>query len=159
MGVIANIFDKFNTKDFSISPNKKIKSVQSDFRENFGLCLRIYKGSQLADPNMTFASLNARVTNTIRSSNDDLIVKASTTIGDFEKLVKDHFGLKVQVADEFNTYLVNNRYTLGQAARKEDLNDWCKQKGFKSIDDWLKKNGCQNIAEYHQKKASKTTDR
>lgn len=153
MGILANIFDKFKAKDFSISPNKKVKTVQANFKENFGLCLRIYKGSQFADPNMTFAALNARVSDTINADKEDLVVTASMTIGDFENLIKEHFGLRVQVADEFNAYLVNNKYTLGQAARKDDLKDWCKYKGYKSIDEWLKKENCKTVAEYYQKKS------
>lgn len=151
MGLLSNFFDKFKAKDFSISPNKKIKTVQAEFKENFGLCLRVYKGNQLADTSLTFAALNAKVSDKINSKNEDLVIKASVIIGDFENLIKTHFGLKVQVADEFNTYLVGNQYTLGQASRKEDLHDWCKGRGHKSVEEWLKKENCITLEEYYKK--------
>lgn len=151
MGLLSNFFDKFKARDFSISPNKKIKTIQTEFKENFGLCLRVYKGNQLADSSLTIAGLNLKVSNKINSKGDDLIIKSSMKIGDFEEIIKNHYGLKVQVADEFNTYLVRNQYTLGQASRKEDLIDWCKSRGFKSIDEWLQKENCNSVEEYYKK--------
>jgi hypothetical protein len=151
MRILSNFLDRYRAKDFSLSPNKKIKTVQAEFKDNFGLTLRVYKGSHLADSDLTFAALNAQVSTDIKAQNADLVVKASMTIGQFEDLVFDHFGLKVQVANEFNTYLVRNKYTLGQASRKEDFTDWCKDKGFKSIDDWLKSEKCSSLEEYYKK--------
>lgn len=151
MGILANFLDKFKAKDFSISPNKKIKTIQSEFKENFGLSLRVYKGNQLADPSLTIAGLNGKVSGKIDATKDDLSIKASMTIAEIEKAVKDHFGLKVQVANEFDTYLVGNQYTLGQASRKDDLKDWCKGKGYKSIEEWLQKENCSSIEEYYKK--------
>lgn len=154
MRFLSNIIDKFKAKDFSISPNKKIKTVQAEFKENFGLCLRVYKGNQIADSTLTFAALNSKVSNKIIANNEDLVIKSSMSIGDFENLIQKHYGLKVQVANEFNNYLIENKYTLGQASRKEDLYDWCKKKGYRSIEDWLKKENCKTIEEYYIKNKS-----
>ena len=71
--------------------------------------------------------------------------------GEVETMIKDAYGLKVQVANEFDTYCLNNKYTLGQAARKEDLKDWCKDKGFDSIEDWLKNEKCSTLEEWYTK--------
>jgi hypothetical protein len=143
--------DIFKAKDFHISPNKKLKTIKKDFKENFGLTLRIYKGKQFADPEMTFAGLNNKTTKEINTKNEDISIKASMKIGDFEKLMDSYFGLTVQVANEFDTYCINNKYTLGQASRKEDLKDWLKEKGFKSIDDFLAKENCKTLEEYYRK--------
>ena len=35
--------------------------------------------------------------------------------------------------------------------RKEDLKDWCVEKGFKGIDDWLKSEGCSSVDDYYNK--------
>ena len=148
---ISNFTDKFKAKDFHISPNKKVKSIKSEFKNNFGLTLRVYKGKQFADDNMTFAGLNQKTTKDIHSKNEDLSIKASMNIGDFEKLVDQHYGLTVQVANEFDTYCINNKYTLGQASRKEDLEDWIKEKGHKSIADFLKSEKCTTLEEYYSK--------
>lgn len=151
MGLLSNFFDKFKASDFSIASNKKIRTIQAEFKNNFGLTLRIFKGNQHADPEMTIAKLNAKITSKIDSSKDDLVIKASMKIEEFEKLVLAHFGLKVQVADEFDSYLVGNHYTLGQASRKEDLEDWCKSKGYKSVADLLEKKNCSTVEEFYQK--------
>jgi hypothetical protein len=41
MGLFSNFFDRFKAADFQISPNMKIKSIQSEFKNNFGLTLRV----------------------------------------------------------------------------------------------------------------------
>ena len=149
---ISNITDKFKAKDFHLAPNKKIRSLKADFKNNFGLTLRVYKGKQLADEELTLAALNQRTSKDIKSSNEDLKIKVSMTIDEFEKLIDAHFGLTVQVVNEYDTYCINNKYTLGQAARKEDLKDWCKDRGFNSIEDWLKSEKCKTLEEYYSKK-------
>lgn len=152
MGFFSNLFDRFKAKDFSLAPNKKIKTIQREFSENFGLQLRLYKGKQLADPELTLAQLNSKTSKKINTKAEDLDIKVSMTIADFEKLIDEHFGLTVQVANEHNTYCINNNYTLGQASRKEDLLEWCKSKGFKSIEDWLESEKCKTLDEYYAKK-------
>lgn len=151
MGFFSNFFDRFNASDFHLAPNKKIKTIQAEFQSNFGLFLRVYKGKMFADPEMTFAQLDQRTSAKINSSNSDLKIKANMGIGEFEDLIKEHFGVTIQVANEFNTYCVNNKYTIGQASRKEDLEDYVKEKGFSSIEDWLKAEKCATLEEWYKK--------
>lgn len=147
----SNLTDKFKAKDFHIAANKKLQTIQAEFKENFGLTLRIYKGKQLADPEMTIAGLNKKTSSEIHAKSADLSIKASLNIGEFEKLIETHFGLTIQVANEFDTYCVNNKYTLGQAARKEDLIDWLSERGINSIEEFLKKENCASLEEYYNK--------
>ena len=149
---ISNITDKFKAKDFHLAPNKKIRSLKSDFKNNFGLTLRVYKGKQFADEELTLAALDRRTSKDIDAEKEDLKIQVSLTIAEFEKLIDSHYGLTVQVANEYDTYCINNKYTLGQASRKEDLKDWCKDHGFDSIEDWLKSENCKTIDEYYSKK-------
>ena len=149
---IDNLKDKFKANDFHLAANKKVKTLKSDFKENFGLSLRVYKGKQLAESDFTLAELNAITTKAINYNAEDLTIKASMSIHDFEKLVEEHFGLTVQVANEYDNYCINNKYTLGQAARKEDLKDWIKERGYNSIDEWLKAEKCSTIEEYYTRK-------
>ena len=151
MGLFSNFFDRFKAADFQISPNMKIKSIQSEFKNNFGLTLRVYKGKVLADPEITFAQLNKLTSKDIKTNSSDLVIKANMTISEFEKLVSDHFGITVQVANEWDTYNVNNKYTLGQASRREDVEDWAKEKGFSSLDAWLKSVNCKTLEEWYEK--------
>ena len=151
MGIFSNFFDKFKSSDFHLAPNKKIKTIQAEFKENFGLTLRVYKGKMFADPEMTFAQLNAKTSKEVKASNTDLEIKSNMNIGDFEELINEHFGVTIQVANEFNTYCVNNKYTLGQASRKEDLKDYVKEKGFSSIEKWLESEKCSTLEEWYSK--------
>lgn len=153
MGFFSNFFDRFKAVDFHLAPNKKIKSIQTEFKDNFGLTLRVYKGKALADPELTFAQLNQRTSKSINASNSDLIIKANMNIGDFEKLIDQHFGVTIQVANEFDTYCLNNKYTIGQASRKEELTEWVQDRGFKTIDDWLESENCKDLAEWYEKNA------
>ena len=76
---ISNITDKFKAKDFHLAPNKKIRSLKADFKNNFGLTLRVYKGKQLADEELTLAALNQRTSKDIKSTNEDLKIKADAS--------------------------------------------------------------------------------
>ena len=129
----------------------KVKSVQRLFKENFGLTLRVYKGKQFADPDLTVSQLNKRTSDEIDANQKDITIKASMNVGDFEKEIKNVYGLTVQVADEFDKYLINDRYTLGQASRREPLIDWLKEKNYKGIDDFLEKHNCKSLKEYYDK--------
>jgi hypothetical protein len=151
MGLFSNFFDRFKAADFQISPNMKIKSIQSEFKNNFGLTLRVYKGKVLADPEITFAQLNKLTSKDIKTNSTDLVIKANMIISEFEELVNNHFGISVQVANEFDTYNLNNKYTLGQASRREDVEDWVKERGFSSLDSWLESENCKTLEEWHEK--------
>ena len=50
---------------------------------------------------------------------DGLKIKASTKVGDAEKLFDTNFGVTVQIKDAKGTKLVPNGITIGQAARGE----------------------------------------
>jgi hypothetical protein len=151
MGFFSNILDGFKASDFHLAPNKKIKTIQSEFKSNFGLTLRVYKGKMFADSEMTFAQLNSKTTKDINAQNSDLKILSNLKIGEFEELISAHYGVTIQVANEFNTYCINNKYTLGQASRKEDLKDWVKEKGFSSIEKWLEAEKCSSLEEWYAK--------
>ncbi len=146
---IDNLKDKFKANDFHLASNKKVKTLKSEFKENFGLTLRVYKGKQLAEVEFTLAELNSKTSKMINYDAEGLTIKSSMSINDFEKLVDEHFGLTVQVANEYDNYCINNKYTLGQAARKEDLKDWVKEKGYSNVEEWLKAEKCSTIEEYY----------
>ena len=65
MGIFNNFFDQFKAGDFTLEPNKKVKTIQSEFKENFKLSLRVYKGKQFADPEWTIAGLNEKTSKKI----------------------------------------------------------------------------------------------
>lgn len=119
MGLINNFLDKFKNAEFTVAPQKKLKTLSADFKKAFNLTLVFYKGVQIADGDLTLAALNKKTTKDVKTSADGLKIKASMKVGDAEKLFDQNFGVTVQVKDEKGTKLVPNGITLGQAARGE----------------------------------------
>tara|TARA_Y100000385_G_C13099948_1_gene643865 strand:+ start:1987 stop:2394 length:408 start_codon:yes stop_codon:yes gene_type:complete len=129
----------------------KVASVQRLFKENYRLTLRVYKGKQFADPKMIINQLDKKTSDKIKANEKDVSIKSSMNVGDFEKEIKKVYGLTVQVADEFDRYLINDKYTLGQASRREPLIDWLKERNYKGIEDFLEKHNCKTLEEYYKK--------
>ncbi|MBR6063983.1 MAG: hypothetical protein IKP54_07510 [Bacteroidales bacterium] len=119
MGLINNIKDAFNKAEFSVAPNKKLKTISADFMKTFNLTLAFYKGAKLADPEMTLAALNSKTTKEINTKADSLKIKGSTKVGDAEKLFEQQFGVTVQIKDKAGKTCVPNDITIGQASRGE----------------------------------------
>lgn len=119
MGILNNLKDKFKNAEFTVAPQKKLKTISADFKKAFELTLVFYKGAQIADSDMTLAALNKKTTKDVKSTADGLKIKASTKVGDAEKLFDTHFGVTVQIKDAEGKKLVPNGITIGQAARGE----------------------------------------
>ena len=119
MGLLSNLKDRFKNAEFTVAPNKKLKTISADFKKAFELTLVFYKGAQIADGDMTLAALNKKTTKDVNSKADGLKIKASTKVGDAEKLFDTNFGVTVQIKDESGKKLVPNGITIGQAARGE----------------------------------------
>jgi hypothetical protein len=49
MGLINNLMDRFKNAEFTVAPQKKLKTLSSDFKKSFNLSLVFYKGVQIAD--------------------------------------------------------------------------------------------------------------
>ena len=54
MGLLNNIKDAFNKADFTVAPNKKLKTISADFKKAFDLTLVFYKGAQIADGDLNW---------------------------------------------------------------------------------------------------------
>ena len=119
MGIINNLLDNFKNAEFTVAPQKKLKSISSDFKKSFGLTLVFYKGMKIADGELTLAALNKKTTKDVKSSADGMKIKASMKGGDVEDLFDKNFGLKVQIKDAGGSKFVPNDITLGKAARGE----------------------------------------
>lgn len=120
MGILNNIKDHFNSAEFTVAPNKKVKTVCAEFKKAFGCTLAIYKGSNLAEDNLTINQLNKKTSATIETdSKVELKIKASMKVGDAEQLFKKTYGLIVQIKDPEGKQCVDNRLTVGQASRGE----------------------------------------
>lgn len=119
MGLLNNLLDNFKNAEFTVAPNKKLKTISADFKKAFNLSLIFYKGAQIADGELTLAALNKKTTKDVNSKADGLKIKASTKVGAAEKLFDTNFGVTVQIKDAEGKKLVPNEITIGQAARGE----------------------------------------
>ena len=119
MGFLDNLKDKFKNAEFTVAPNKKLKTISADFKNAFELTLVFYKGSQIADGDLTLAGLNKKTTKDVNTKADALKIKASTKVGEAEKMFDTAFGVTVQIKDASGKILVPNEITIGQAARGE----------------------------------------
>lgn len=120
MGLLDNLKDRFNKAEFTVAPNKKLKTISREFMDTFDLTLAFYKGNQLADGDLTLNQLNQKTTKEVKTnSGESLKIKGSTKVGDCEKMFDTTFGVTVQVKDKEAKICVPNGITLGQAARGE----------------------------------------
>ncbi len=122
MGLLNNIMDNFSKSEFSVAPNKKLKTISADFMKAFGLNLVFYKGAQIADGNLTLNQLNQKTTKDVNTKAADLIIKASMKVGETEKLFSDKFGVTVQIKDaKGGNKKEYDKLTIGQLAREEGI--------------------------------------
>lgn len=119
MGLFDKIKDNFTKGEFELERKMKVNDVCKNFKEAFGLSLRIYKGAAIADGRMTIDTLDQRIKKEITADAGKLKIKANEKVGEVEKKFSDHFGLKVQIASSENTFLVDNNLTLGEANRQK----------------------------------------
>ena len=119
MGILNNFLDKFKNAEFTVAPQKKLKTISADFKKAFDLTLVFYKGVKIADPELTLAALNSKTSKTVNTHADGLKIKASMKVGDAEQLFDTNFGVTVQIKDKEGKKLVPNEITIGQAARGE----------------------------------------
>lgn len=119
MGLIDNLKDKFNKAEFTVAPQKKLKTISKEFLETFDLQLVFYKGNIIAEGDLTLAALNKKTAKDVNTKADGIKIKGSTKVGDAEKMFDTNFGVKVQIKDKKGETCVPNGITIGQAARGE----------------------------------------
>lgn len=117
MGLFDKIKDNFTKADFTVAPNKKLKTLSAEFENAFGAELVFYKGKQIADGGLTLKQLNDKTTKDVSTTAEGIKIKASMKVGEAEKLFDTHFGVTVQIKK--GGKLVPNEITIGQAARGE----------------------------------------
>lgn len=117
MGLLDKIKDNFTRAEFTVAPNKKLKTLSAEFEKAFGVELVFYKGKQIADGTLTLKQLNDKTTKTVDTKADGFKVKGSMKVGDAEKLFDTSFGVTVQIKK--GGKLVPNGMTIGEASRTE----------------------------------------
>lgn len=119
MGLLNNILDRFNKAEFSVAPNKKLKTLSKEFLDSFELNLVFYKGKMIADGDMTLAALDKRTSKKTDTKGAPVKITGSMKVGDAEQLFDKQFGVTVQIKNKAGNKLVPNEITIGQASREE----------------------------------------
>jgi hypothetical protein len=97
--------------ELSISGRMTVKTLKKQFFEEFGASLRVYQGKKFADEDATLASIR-----TNDSKGGEFKCAGNMQIGNFEKKIKELYGIIVQVADKENKRLINDNITLAKAS-------------------------------------------
>lgn len=117
MGIFDKIKDNFTKAEFNVSPQKKLKTLSTEFEKAFGVELVFYKGKQIADGALTLKQLNDKTTKDVDTRADGIKIKGSMKVGEAEKVFDTNFGVTVQIKKDGK--LVPNDITIGEAARGE----------------------------------------
>lgn len=120
MGILNKLKDSFTSTDFEVESTMKVTELCKQFKNKFGLSLRVYKGKKLAsNGRMTLKTLDERTTQTsVNFDSSKLKIKATQRIGEVEALFLNHFGITVQIADIEDKKLLSDDLTLGDAKRQ-----------------------------------------
>ena len=96
-----------------ITGSTKVKTLQKDFKKEFGLTLRIYNGVRYADDDATLASIRKG-----DAKGGDFSPRTNMQVGNVEKKMKELFGIKAQVASPDDSELCDNKLTLSEALKE-----------------------------------------
>jgi hypothetical protein len=120
MGLLDKFLDRFNKAEFTIAPNKKLKSLSKEFKEAYGLSLVFYKGNMIAEETLTLGGLNQKTSAKISTtSKEGIKIKGNMLVKDVEKKFLDTYGVTVQIKNKKADKLIDNNITLGEAARNQ----------------------------------------
>jgi len=94
-------------KELKVGGRMKVATLKKDFKEAFGVEIRVYNGKKFADDDATLASIRAK-----DAKGGDISLVAQTKVGNIEKAFKDQMGITIQVEDKDGS-LADNKVTLG----------------------------------------------
>ena len=102
--------------EFNISGRMSVARLRNQFKETYGLDLRVYHGQKFADDSDTLASISNKKV-------DDFDCRGNMLVGNFEDSFLKSTGIKVQVATCANAKvepgsLVNGKFSLSEAQQK-----------------------------------------
>ena len=91
----------------------KIQSLRDSFKDQFGSTLRVYDGRSLADDSETVGSIAKQKI----SRGSTISAHGRTKVGNFENNMLEVFGIRVQIADSKDKFLVDDDVSLTQSGR------------------------------------------
>ena len=101
-----------------IHGNMLVSTVKKDFKKEFGLTMRIYKGmgNNFADESKTISDIRAD-----GNSGGKINIHRSTHVSNLENQIEKEFGIRMKVAYSDNSDLIRDRnISLSDAQKKDD---------------------------------------
>lgn len=95
-----------------IDGRKKVKTLKAEFKKAFGSTLRVYYKKHFADDDATLSAIREG-----GAKGGELTVGGNMQVGNFEKKVKELYGIEVQVANADDSALADNSKTLVAAGK------------------------------------------
>lgn len=99
----------------NINGRIKVKTLKSDFKNEFGLNIRVYNGREFADDEATLASIRKG-----DAVGGEFSPARNTKVGNLEEKMMDMFGLKTQISGSDDSYLCDNNNTLAKALEVDE---------------------------------------
>ena len=99
----------------NINGRMAVKTLQKEFKKEFGLTLRIYDGKSFADESSTLASIRKG-----DKKGGEFSPRKNMKVGNVEEKFMDLFEIKVQVAGSDNSYLCDDDLTLAAATETDE---------------------------------------
>jgi len=98
----------------NINGRMKVKTLKSQFKDEFSLTLRVYDGRSFADDDSTLAAIRKG-----DSKGGEFTPRKNTKVGNLEDKFQEMFGIKVQISGSDDSYLCDNDLTLQGASEKD----------------------------------------
>lgn len=120
MEILNIIIDYFDTIVIYLSPNKKLKNLSKEFKNSFNLTLVFYQGNMVLEETLTIADLNFKKnTHKYSNSQKELKIRSSMKVGHVEELFSKTLRVTVQIKNNNNMGVIDNKISIGDAERAE----------------------------------------
>jgi hypothetical protein len=90
-------------KDIRVDGRMKVDTFKGNFKETFGVSIRVYKGKKFADGDVTLASIRSE-----SAKGGTIEINGRTHVKNVEKLFDEEMGITVQVEDKEGKLADNN---------------------------------------------------
>ena len=95
-------------KEVSVSGRMKVGTLKKDFKEAFGVNIRVYNGKKFADDDATLASIRAEGA----PKSGEVKIVGQSKVKTVEDAFKKELGITIQIEDKKGG-LADNAVTLG----------------------------------------------
>ncbi|MCQ2192843.1 MAG: hypothetical protein MJZ23_08315 [Paludibacteraceae bacterium] len=99
--------------DIKISGRMAVKTLKKQMKDAYGVTLRVYNGVKFADDDATLASIRKG-----DAKGGEVSVNGHTLVGNFEKAIKENFGIKIQIANGDDSKLSSDSISLSAAGKE-----------------------------------------